>query len=656
MATERESETVHLNVEGCPDGKLQAIWGLGNQLFAFSGSTPNTRSKGRPAENRAASDICDVRWNTEMHTSITRKLVNETHNVFVMLQGQVASSTGSNLQSQMVMSSKQYRAILKACSMDLMHMAETCEDEGERESFEDQIQIFEMIQLIWGFCQILFIEVTPDGLLLNQLLDWIKWHFTDGKRLAVDILHDEIPAEHPAYWEAIFRLLLQGEVDSVRKLLSLNTSNQNEAFLSVDELLRKMPQWAHYHHALSAAEFDMKWRHWRDECQRRLEEGHYVAFPNLETLVMVLCGDENVFAEMKDMCGSWYHLLVSKMLYQNPTVRAPDLHHYAEACMEEFTLSGTRMGELDNILLAAIQFDIHQVIKDSSAFLSTGSWWFVSHFTDLLHHCGQLDTQNLAYGSNLREFLLLEYASSLMSHKSLWQVGIDYLDYCSVFGRTYITQFINHMSLDNEKKAHKLLHICEERNMQEEVQTICKVMGMKSLRRGKLGAALSWFLRSRDVTATSKLTERLIMEYSKTGQFEYTDILDNLGPAMFLSNRLTFLVKYREFHKLYESGETNKAASLLLSLLEARLAPRTFWITLFKDATPLLESKEVIFNSGQTYVLMHCLEELRHELDAKTDISQKLTDMEKDKLDLLQLCLTRNLSKAIKAEGTVKTS
>ncbi len=44
-----------------------------------------------------------------------------------------------------------------------------------------------------------------------------------------------------------------------------------------------------------------------------------------------------------------------------------------------------------------------------------------------------------SYGSNLREFLLLEYASSLMSHHSLWQTGVDYLDHCPQFGR-YVTR------------------------------------------------------------------------------------------------------------------------------------------------------------------------------------------------------------------------
>ena len=36
-----------------------------------------------------------------------------------------------------------------------------------------------------------------------------------------------------------------------------------------------------------------------------------------------------------------------------------------QACMEEFQRSGHRMGHLDNILQAALEFDLHQVIKDS---------------------------------------------------------------------------------------------------------------------------------------------------------------------------------------------------------------------------------------------------------------------------------------------------
>ena len=37
----------------------------------------------------------------------------------------------------------------------------------------------------------------------------------------------------------------------------------------------------------SMAEFEMKWRHWQQECQQRLEEQEYAGQQHLETIVKV---------------------------------------------------------------------------------------------------------------------------------------------------------------------------------------------------------------------------------------------------------------------------------------------------------------------------------------------------------------------------------
>lgn len=55
----------------------------------------------------------------------------------------------------------------------------------------------------------------------------------------------------------------------------------------------------------------------------------------------------------------------------------------------------------------------------------------------------------------------------------------------------------------------------------------------------------------------------------------------------------SFVGKYREFHKLYGEKNFSEAAKLLLSLMTAKIAPRSFWMTLLTDALPLLEQKEV---------------------------------------------------------------
>lgn len=54
-----------------------------------------------------------------------------------------------------------------------------------------------------------------------------------------------------------------------------------------------------------------------------------------------------------------------------------------------------------------------------------------------------------------------------------------------------------------------------------------------------------------------------------------------------------FSGKYREFHRLYGENRFSEAARLLLSLMTAKIAPRSLWMTLLTDALPLLEQKEV---------------------------------------------------------------
>ncbi|CAL1529891.1 unnamed protein product [Lymnaea stagnalis] len=644
---EREVEEFLLPIPKIKNGILQSVLGMGKQLHVFQAQRPSSKTSG--ARDKGNQTIFDVQWNAEMH-DIARKLVNETHNIFVMLQGQVKSLSQPMLYTQLRKASKQYRSVLKACSMELMQIADACVDDTRKIKYEEHIQEFEMVQLIWSLCEIIFIEAAPGGLILTPLLDWLQWHFQEGNHLALEVTQSEQPSSHPSYWEAVNRLLLQGNTDSVRKLLALHVYSHSEPFLGVDELLRKMPRWT-YQHAQSAAEYEMKWRHWRDECIRRYEAGEFTAYKELETIVQVLCGDEAVFRELKNQCETWYHLLVSKLLYQNPTVRLKDLSFEIKACQAVYNLSSPQSQELDNILQATMECDIHQVIQDSCNFLSNRSWWFVSHLADILHHCGQLDPQKLPFGSNLREYLLLEYATSLMAHKSLWQVGVDYLDFCPVFGRSYLEAYIEHIPLETESKAHKVLHLCQERDLLAQAQSVCKVMGMKCLKQDRLGSALSWFLKSKNATVIKQVTDRFLTEYCEKGKFSHLDLIDHLGPSMLVTNSLTFLGKYREFHTLYDKGDIQGATSLLLSLISSRLAPKTFWMTMLMDALPLLNLPQVVLNVQQTYELKHCLEELQR--DGTSNYYKNLSDSEMDKLRLLQLALIRNLSRAIIKEGSI---
>lgn len=97
---------------------------------------------------------------------------------------------------------------------------------------------------------------------------------------------------------------------------------------------------------------------------------------------------------------------------------------------------------------------------------------------------------------------------------------------------------------------------------------------MKCIRRGRLGNALAWALKAQDGDFATYIADQFLKRYANEGELECRDMLENLGPCMLTSDRLTFLGKYCEFHQMYGIGEFKEAASLLVSLLVSNLTPK----------------------------------------------------------------------------------
>ncbi|XP_040124404.1 nuclear pore complex protein Nup85 isoform X2 [Ictidomys tridecemlineatus] len=630
-------------------------WGPGEMLVCETSF--NKKEKSETAPN--CPFIYIIRKDVDVYSQILRKLFNESHGIFVGLQRIEEELTGKSRKAQLVRVSKNYRSVIRACMEEMHQFAIAAKDPASGRQFSSQVSILSAMELIWNLCEILFIEVAPAGPLLLHLLDWVRLHVCEVDSLSADVLGSENPSKHESFWNLVTVLVLQGRLDEARQMLSkeADASPTSAGMCRIlGDLMRTMPILSPGN-TQTLTELELKWQHWREECERHLQDGTFASSPRLESLCKIMLGDEAALLEQKELLSNWYHFLVTRLLYSHPTVKPIDLHFYAQSSLDMFLGGESSPEPLDNILMAAFEFDIHQVIKECSIALS--NWWFVAHLTDLLDHCRLLQAHNLYFGSNMREFLLLEYASGLFAHHSLWQLGVDYFDYCPELGRVSLELHIERIPLNTEQKALKVLRICEQRQMTEQVRSICKILAMKAVRNNRLGSALSWSIRAKDAAFATLVSDRFLRDYCERGCFSDLDLIDNLGPAMMLSDRLTFLGKYREFHRLYGEKRFGDAASLLLSLMTSQIAPRSFWMTLLTDALPLLEQKQVIFSAEQTYELMRCLEDLtsgkpeRAEPDA-----QRLQDddIETTKVEMLRLALARNLARAIIREGSLEGS
>lgn len=617
---------------------MTGTWGIGNQFALVAGNVKAVSSGG----DLGPILIHEAKWNKDMHCDVMRKLMNESHQVFLEIQSEKDNlSQGSQSRTLLIKFSRKYRSILRACVFELK--TKIGSEVAENKELQKQMEILQIMEIIWNLCEILFFENSPSGMILTRLVEWLRWHFPRADDLTEECLQTDNPHTHEIYWSALKCLVLQGRTEDARNMLKLHPlcrGNEMNAYVSLEELLRKMPQFTYYR-GQSVVEFEMKWKHWQEECIYRYKEGEFDENDNLREIAMILCGNYEVFENPE--FGCWYEMMVARLLYTKPTVSIRELQQHSRLSVDTFG-GRNHIGSFDRILLAALELDPYLVIKECSHRFS--NWWLAAHLSDLFHHAGLLLHHKMDFQFDFREHLILEYANGLMVHPSFWKVTIDYLSSCSENGNDYVPLYVRKIPLTSEKKVAKLLQICKKRQLYPEIRSICRQMSVSAQRTGRLGAALTWAIRSNDSAQAMKISEKLLAEYEKTGKFECIDLLDHLGPNVLVSERLTFLGKYRDFHKFMTDGHLKAAGKLLSSLITSNIAPMEFRPSLLADMIPLLLSDELVYNVSETGDLIAHL----NSLDLK---SKKLARTESDsanlqqQLELLRLYLARNLAKAI---------
>ncbi|CAN7985040.1 unnamed protein product, partial [Ixodes hexagonus] len=630
------------------------VWGTGNSLLVFPQARMLTvvRVFTDRRSGCRAGQLHDVRWNNSLSLPVTRRLVNESCGVFLELQKIASESKGETAHLQLVKISRGYRAILSACWQSCLEESDIMDDDQQAE-IRAKSEVLRYIELIWHLCEILFLDIQPGTAFLTQLQHWAQSHGSESLSAQMsEVLDEESPHLSPLYWDLVYTLLCRGSLDEARKLLRSHPSSGREDFVALDELLQTAPQGSQQ---MPSGELNVWWQTWQAECARRLADREFSLLPELETACKILMGDEDTLRGLRKLGKTWYNYLVTMVTYTQPTIGRHLLADLAEDCLSAF--GGVEAtGLLDDILLAAFRFDLQQVIREASACLD--DWWFSAHLADLLYHAGQMEASNVEYCNVLREYLLLEYASYLMSHGSLWQVAVDYLDHCPQQGKEFLEAYLERLPLGTQSKALKVVEMLERRDMWPVAQGICQSMAVHLQKKGQLGAALTWVIRCKagPLSDISSRSSRFLLQYSMEQEPSCLDLLENLGEEMLLSDRLTFLAKYREFLREQDRA---KAARLLTALVESQLAPHFFWPVLLRDALRTLERpSELSLESSQVLHLLSCLETIsamQLDRDSK-ELPRSWQSWTKKEEGQLRQLLAQHLAQAVIREGSMPST
>lgn len=65
----------------------------------------------------------------------------------------------------------------------------------------------------------------------------------------------------------------------------------------------------------------------------------------------------------------------------------------------------------------------------------------------------------------LHESLVLEYGTTLMGHRSLWQCGASYLVHCPVQGLARLEILLQSLPTGTEARVNKIIDIARDNNM-----------------------------------------------------------------------------------------------------------------------------------------------------------------------------------------------
>ncbi|MBN3303790.1 NUP85 protein, partial [Amia calva] len=273
-----------------------------------------------------------VRKDEDIYSPILRKLFNESHHIFVGLQKTKDEVSNKAKKPQFVSISKNYRSVIRAAVEELNQIAVSTRDSALETQYGNQVSILLAVELIWNLCEVLFIEAAPAGTLLLHLLDWVRLHKADVDERAREVLQNENPAQHQAYWNVVISYVLQGRMDEARQILGKRATQQPAAramFKLLDNLMMKMPVY-NVCGTQTLTEFDVKWRHWHEECERCLQDNSFASNPHLEVICKILLGDEDTLLDQKELLSTWYHFLVTRLLYSHPTVKPTEMHYYAQ--------------------------------------------------------------------------------------------------------------------------------------------------------------------------------------------------------------------------------------------------------------------------------------------------------------------------------------
>lgn len=602
--------------------KYTAVASSTKEVIVASSIVKQTSPDGAPVGDLIRAVSIKHMNQTEFRHPSMQFLVHESHAIFSRAQRDVKISTLT--VSDILSYSLQYRSIIRSALSTVPDSEPALK------------QWLTGAEFVWSLVEAIFIK-TQDSSIVLDLMNWARLclaHTPYVNEITKSLRGNSLKSlkkEH--FWQQIIYFVLCGMFNNAVSFLeTYEKLTRDESARNLAKVLSELNVDL-LNDEDTAADFISAQEEVRNLCSSGIFQSNLEA----QKVALIVAGDIPTIRSVALLLDNWFELVPPYLLFVRPRATLPQLRDAVKDCLEIFGI--TKCSGMDAALCELFSLEAVRALHRLST--TSANWWFPAHLADLLQKADERITN--AFGVDVRQYLIIEYGSSLFSEPGLWNVGFDYLRESGDEGLKQLELLVGGVPLDNEMVATKLCSLCDEVGLGRARMDITRAMAYRLLHLGQWGSALSWAIRSRDIEIVSLVADQVISR-CVSSEFSSIAVVEHFIEVMLLSSSFVFLHRYYKFRKLLELDEKARAADLLVELIVSNIMPRKFDEVLFSDLISLLNNEDevIISKDGTEQLLQHLI---LYEADGP--LFEQNLDTWKMRLRTLRYMLLQNLARAI---------
>jgi len=534
-----------------------------------------------------------------------------------------------------------------------------------------ELDIFSTTHRIWHLAEILYLGDRQTASVADQLRSWVDFNSIDvGLRVKL-LFQEEGPVNPLQVFKLMITCVLRGHFILVLKLLEKFSPIISPSFEpSEHSKYQKSPIYEYFARIfnempLSGPSFKTQdLAEWQARLRVQSIEDIAVRVSNssaagpLFDMVKILSGNVETILKLSE---SWDEAFVSILLHTNPIIEESIsiINHSGILDSVLDALPHHENSVSDKAVISLLRGDIDGALRYSSSI----SFWLAAHLADFLFITSKINSSVSFGGVNgsrkMRDWFVIQYANTLISHDSLWQVGLEYFSHCTSLSSQLdpsgpllnltLETYLLHIPQTNFKVLDKLLALSSRYRLKYAEKLLNRMAGTACMKKSRYGIAVDMLIKGGDIPRCHTLVRFILNLYLKTGD---PNIFRDIVFAIEMSGitgqypLLGFLVEYNKFLDSKVSNENTEASMILTNILQSEAAPKMMWYRLFLEAIPLLELETPVFDETGTWEIMRCITEM--ELNHRKDQFWSMNETaRKDFLDRIKLACARNLAKTM---------